>query len=231
METILEMSDVYVNYGGNHVLEDVSLNMGEGEFLSIIGPNGGGKTTLIKAILGLVKPCGGTVWVRENLVMGYVPQYTKFDRNFPISVFDVVLMGRLGKGLRPFKKYAQEDKDRVEEILETMKLSSLKRRQIGTLSGGQLQKVLIARALVTDPELLVLDEPTANLDADNKQEIYGILHRFNEKKGLILVTHDLEYLEDNKRQVVLLDKKILYKGDSQTRKKASENRHGGFSHA
>lgn len=223
METILQLKNVYANYNGKHVLEDVSLTMKQGEFLSIIGPNGGGKTTLIKAVLGLVKPCGGEIWIRKDLVMGYVPQHTQFDRRFPINVFDAVLLGRLGNGIKMFRKFSQEDKNRVEEVLERMGLTSIAKRQIGTLSGGQLQKVLVARALATEPDLLVLDEPTANLDADNKREIYNLLHGFNGVNSIILVTHDLEYLEDNKRQVVLLDRKILYKGDSKTRKKVQQS--------
>lgn len=231
MDNILELKDVYVQYNGNHVLEEISLTLEDGEFLSIIGPNGGGKTTLIKAILGLVKPCGGQIWLRDDLIIGYVPQHTKFDRQFPIHVFDVVLTGRLGNRLRLFKRYGEEDRQKVTEILEAMGLSHLAKRQIGMLSGGQLQKVLIARALVAQPDLLILDEPTANLDSENRRDIYDILHRFNEKKAVILVTHDLEYIEDNKRQVVLLNRKIIYRGDAKTREKTQIHDHGGTHHA
>jgi zinc transport system ATP-binding protein len=178
----------------------------------------------------LIQPCGGRFWTKENLIMGYVPQHTKFDRRFPINVFDVVLTGRLGDRVRLFKGYTAEDKRKVWEMLDQIGLKDLSKRQIGQLSGGQLQKVLIARALVAEPELLILDEPTANLDGDNKKDIYDLLHRYNEKHAVILVTHDLEYIEDNKRQVVLLNRTIRYRGDAQTRKRAFDHQHGGESH-
>ncbi|MBF7096406.1 metal ABC transporter ATP-binding protein [Alkalibacter mobilis] len=221
---IIDINNISVEYFGTKALEGVCLSIVDKEFLSIIGPNGGGKTTLIKTILGLVKPSSGIVEIKKGLRIGYVPQHTKFDRNFPISVHDVIITGRIKPKIRMFSRYSEEDKRLTDDIIERLGLETLKNRQIGELSGGQLQKVLIARALVTEPDLLILDEPTANLDAENKNEIYKILHKFNEDKAVILVTHDIEYLNNNKRHVVLLNKKIIYSGDS--RRNNHEHYHG-----
>lgn len=227
MKTLVTMTDLYVKYNQAHVLEEITLEVKERDYLIVIGPNGGGKSTLIKTILGFIKPCGGLLTVQEGLVMGYVPQHTKFDRQFPIRVEEVVMTGRLPQKIRPFYRPAKEDVKSVHDMLEQLGILALANRQIGMLSGGQLQKVLLARALVSRPELLILDEPTASLDAESRKEIYEILHEFNKEKTVILVTHDLEHIEDNRHQTILLNRKILYRGDSSTRTKALHGGKGG----
>lgn len=214
---IIRLKDVFVSYNEETVLDGVDLKVNDKEFLSIIGPNGGGKTTLAKTMLGLVKPWKGEVFVAEGLKIGYVPQHTKFDRGFPINVYDVIISGRIQSSIRFFRGFSREDKSHAAEVIRALKLKAIQKKQIGSLSGGQLQKVLIGRALVGKPDVLILDEPTANLDAENKREIYEALHNFNKNKAVILITHDLEYLNENKRDVVLLNKKIMYRGESVNR--------------
>lgn len=231
MKTLVTMTDVYVKYNQVHVLEEISLEVKEKDYLIVIGPNGGGKSTLIKTILGFIKPCGGTLGVQEGLVMGYVPQHTKFDRQFPIHVEEVVLTGRLPQKIRPFYRPSKEDKVLVHHMLERLGIRSLANRQIGMLSGGQLQKVLLARALVSQPDLLILDEPTASLDEESRKDIYEILNEFNREKTVILVTHDLEHIENNQHQTILLNRKILYKGDSSKRSRSRDVAGEGEHHA
>jgi zinc transport system ATP-binding protein len=220
---IIKLESVSVRYNGDSVLDGIDLAVQDREFLSIIGPNGGGKTTLIKTVLGLVKPWSGKVTLKENLKIGYVPQYTKFDRNFPINVFDVIISGRIKNKIMCFRGYSKEDKEATEKVVKVLKLEHIQKKQIGSLSGGQLQKVLIGRALVGNPEVLILDEPTANLDVENKREIYGVLHDFNKDKAVVLITHDLEYLSENSRDVILLNRRIIYRGESVNRPKESHN--------
>ena len=165
----IALEDVWVRYGDNTVLQEVNLKVCEKDFLGVIGPNGGGKTSLLKVIMGLVQPMRGTARVfgeepgRSWQRTGYVPQQIMLDRNFPISVHDTVLMGRLGQKTI-FKGYGKDDLAAAEEALMAVEMCDYSGRQIGKLSGGQLQRVLIARALASKPDLLLLDEPTAGID-------------------------------------------------------------------
>jgi zinc transport system ATP-binding protein len=184
-----------VRLGGVTVLKGLSLTVHEGDFLAVLGPNGGGKTTLLKVILGLVKPVSGTVRVfgkepgHADGRIGYVPQTLHFDRSFPISAMEVVLMGRLSRK-RLLQRYGREDRRKALEALEITGLASLARRRIGALSGGELQRVLIARALAGEPELLLLDEPTASVDPEMKTTIYDLLDNLRRHHTIVLVTHD-----------------------------------------
>jgi len=192
---IVQVIDLSVDIGGSAVLQHVSLVVYEGDFLAIVGPNGGGKTTLLRVILGLQKVSGGSVkvfgqapaTVRERV--GYVPQRLFFDRDFPVTVQDVVLMGRLSKK-RMFARYNRRDLDMAGEVLDTVGLLSLKNRSVGGLSGGELQRLLIGRALMGEPDLLLLDEPTASIDPEMKTSIYDLLNSLKERMTIILVTHD-----------------------------------------
>ena len=184
-----------VELGGTKVLQGVSLSVYEGDFLAVLGPNGGGKTTLLKIILGLVKPTSGTVTVFGGPPghaagrIGYVPQSIFFDREFPISAWDVVMMGRLARK-KLLQRYGSADRQKAAEAIEITGLSGLRNRRIGALSGGELQRVLIARALAGEPELLLLDEPTASIDPEMKSTIYDLLDRLKERHTIVLVTHD-----------------------------------------
>lgn len=184
-----------VELGGVTVLQGLSLSVHEGDFIAVLGPNGGGKSTLLKVILGLVKPASGTVSVfggapgHADGRIGYVPQSMLFDRSFPINAHDVVLMGRLSRK-HLMQRYSKEDRRRALEALEITGMAGMAGRRIGTLSGGELQRVLIARALAGNPDLLLLDEPTASVDPEMKTTIYDLLDDLKRKHTIVLVTHD-----------------------------------------
>jgi zinc transport system ATP-binding protein len=202
-------------------LKNISLQVAEGSFLGIIGPNGGGKTTLLKVILGLIEPETGEIKIFGRPLdqavdkIGYVPQISNFDRNFPISVLDVVLMARLGGRVRFFHQYKKEDIEKAEAVLEQLNLLQLKDRQIGKLSGGQLQRVLIARGLTVEPEILLLDEPTANVDASSTSQIYQLLKELNKEKTIIVVTHDMAAVSSYFDSLACLNEKLYHHGDKQ----------------
>ena len=147
--------------------------------------------------------------------IGYVPQISNFDRNFPISVLDVVLMARLGGRVRFFHQYKKEDIEKAEAVLEQLNLLQLKDRQIGKLSGGQLQRVLIARGLTVEPEILLLDEPTANVDASSTSQIYQLLKELNKEKTIIVVTHDMAAVSSYFDSLACLNEKLYHHGDKQ----------------
>ena len=218
MKLALEITNLNVYFGEDCALEDISLNVEEKEFLGIIGPNGGGKTTLLKAILGLVQPRSGTIRIfgetgdaaRRNI--GYVPQFSRFDRRFPISVEEVVLMGRM-TGRNPWLvRYDSRDRRMVDELLGRLDIADLKTKQIGQLSGGQLQRVLIARALAVEPRILVLDEPTASVDSGSKTRIYEILKELNQDITILIVTHDLSAVSSNIDRIACLNQQLFYHG-------------------
>ncbi len=190
----IEIKNLQVNYGEVIALKDINLNIKHKSFLGIIGPNGGGKTTLFKVVLGLIKPISGSVKVKDNIKIGYVPQSTSFDKSFPILVKDVILMGKLDKTFKAFKKYSKKDKEEAVDIMKKLDIYNLKNRQIGELSGGQLQRVLIGRTLVNNPDVLLLDEPTSSLDSDAKREIFDLLKELNKNKTVVVITHDMEYV-------------------------------------
>jgi zinc transport system ATP-binding protein len=212
---IARLENVYVYFNQSAVLEDVSLSIKEDSFLAIIGPNGGGKTTLLKVILGLVKPDSGNVTVFDNKPMegkkeiGYLPQYRPINLNFPISVYDVVLGGRYSGA---FKSYTKEDYHAVDEALETVEMMSYKNRQIGGLSGGQMQRVFLARALARKPKLLLLDEPTASMDPDTQTKFYKMLLRLKEKMAVLFVTHDVGAVSTYFEEIACLNRRLFYHG-------------------
>jgi zinc transport system ATP-binding protein len=194
-EPVIFCDQLCVELGGMKVLQGLSLSVHEGDFLAVLGPNGGGKTTLLRVILGLEKPTSGTVTVFgappgfASHQIGYVPQRLFFDREFPISTWEVVMMGRLSRR-KLLQRYGRADREKAAEALEITGLSSLRNRRIGALSGGELQRVLIARALASEPDLLLLDEPTASVDPDMKSTIYDLLDKLREHHTIVLVTHD-----------------------------------------
>lgn len=228
MAYAVEVDDVSVNYGNVEALKNINLKVAEGAFLGIIGPNGGGKTTLLKVILGLIEPEKGKVKVMGRPLnevvdqIGYVPQISNFDRSFPISVLDVVLMARLGGKLRFFHQYQKEDIEEAEAVLDQLNLLNLKDRQIGKLSGGQLQRVLIARGLAVEPEILLLDEPTANVDASSTSQIYELLKELNKEKTIIVVTHDLAAVSSYFDSLACLNEKLYHHGDKHLDQETTE---------
>ena len=206
---VIEVHGVSFGYGSQPVLEDVELAIGGRDFLAIVGPNGGGKTTLLKVILGLLKPWRGEVVRRlsgRRGAIGYVPQFSSFDRNFPLRVESLVLMGRLGASglLRPYRR---ADRNRVAAVLGQLQLGTLARLPIGELSGGQLQRVLIARALAGDPEVLLLDEPTSSVDPESREVLATALADLNRRIPVVVVTHDASALSQQVTRVVFVNRR------------------------
>ena len=213
--TIVKLEDVWVHFDGVPALEEVNLSINQHDFLGIIGPNGGGKTTLLKVILGLLKPSRGQVTVfghtpeRGREFVGYVPQYSLFDREFPVNVLNVVLMGRLRHAKR-FKRYSEEDKEFAYEALETVEMLDFKDAQIGKLSGGQQQRVFIARALVAEPKLLLLDEPMASVDSPMQTELYELFEKLRQQMAIVLVSHDISAVSIYVDKIACLNRRLFY---------------------
>ncbi|MDK2952324.1 MAG: zinc transport system ATP-binding protein [Kosmotogales bacterium] len=233
-EIAIDLKNVSADYENVRAIDNISLQVKKGEFLGIIGPNGGGKSTLLKVILGLHKPVKGTVKVlgkniyksEEKPIIGYVPQASTFDRKFPISVMDVILMARLGNGFSLFKKYKTEDKEIAINILEELELIDFRKRQIGQLSGGQLQRVLIARALAVQPELILLDEPTASVDSSSRSSIFEILKQLNEKITIVVVTHDLEAVSSYFKSLACMNFSLHYHGNPELTQNTIDKTYG-----
>ena len=190
---------VSFTYGGAPVLEEVNVTIPERDFVCIIGPNGGGKTTLVKLALGLIEPQRGSVEVlgttpyHARRRVGYMPQHAHLDPQFPVSVMDVVLMGRLG-GETSVGPYRRRDRAVAEQALEEVGLVDLRGRRFSRLSGGQRQRVLIARALACEPELVLLDEPTASLDPVVQESLYALMRGLNERLTVVMVSHDVGFV-------------------------------------
>jgi zinc transport system ATP-binding protein len=220
-EKAIEVRNLSYSFGAETAVRDVSFAIDEGDFLGIIGPNGGGKTTLLRLILGVLKPQSGTVRLlgsdpaRTRIQAGYVPQETSSNKEFPISVRDAVLMGctaRRGLG-RPF---TIEDKARADALIDHLGLSPLRKRTIGELSGGQRQKVLLARALVSGPRILFLDEPTASIDATGIDEIYKHLEHLNaEGTTIVLVTHNVSVVSQYIKSIACINKELFFHPDGE----------------
>lgn len=212
---IIHIEDVWFSYDGTPVLEGVSLDIYEHDFLGIIGPNGGGKTTLLKLMLGLIEPDRGSVCIMgkqpalHRTDIGYVPQYRTFDFGYPISVMEVVLMGRLGHIRRPFRKYRPEDRRIAEACLDMMDIGDLADRQVDQLSGGQQQKVILARALATEPRVLLLDEPTNHVDVQTEVHFFEILKQLHEDMAIVLVTHDIGAVSVYVDRIACLNRKLF----------------------
>jgi zinc transport system ATP-binding protein len=208
---LIEVEQVTFGYDSRPVLEDVSLTVRRGDFLAILGPNGGGKTTLLKLMLGLLEPWQGTVrrHVRRRGGLGWVPQFSGFDRNVPAGVEDVVRMGRLG--LRgPFSPFRADDREAARGALERVGLLRLATTPVADLSGGQLQRTLIARALASDPEVLLLDEPLASVDAEVRRSLVDVLTELNAEVPMVVVTHDLTPLAGVVRQIACVNRRLHY---------------------
>lgn len=219
--TIVELRDISFAYRpGAYVLRNVNLNIHEGDYLGIIGPNGGGKTTLLHIILGLIKPEKGTVLLFGKPVhqflnwhkIGYVSQRaTHFDMNFPVTVWDVVCMGRYAsKGI--LHRLSSEDFALVQDALRKTGIEDLRDRRLGTLSGGQQQRVFIARALAGQPDIIFLDEPTVGVDAATQEQFYELLHTLNADlhKTLVLVSHDIEVVSREVTEIACVNTTVLY---------------------
>lgn len=217
----ISLNQVSVYYGQVCALHNIDMDIHDKEFLTIIGPNGGGKTTLSRAMLGMLPITAGSISIYGNEpkhsagLIGYVPQFVKIEHKFPINVFEVVLTARLRPGMNWFHRYTAEDRHVVEDVLQRLHLSDIKHRQIGQLSGGQLQRVFIARALAIQPKILILDEPTANVDPASRQLIYDLLFELNQEMAVILISHDSEFISQCRCTVACIEKTCIYHGSSE----------------
>lgn len=228
----LEIKNLFVEYGDNQVLEDINLKIEDKHFLGIIGPNGGGKSTLLKAIVGLIDYKKGEIKIYGknpkdlNGLLGYVPQASQFDKDFPINVEEVVLSGILKDNIKLFKKYNKNNYNKAENIMKKLDIYNLRKRQIGQLSGGQLQKVLIGRALMTEPKILLLDEPTASIDASSTTQIYELLSELNKDMTIIIVSHNMEAVASYLDSVACLNKKLYHHHEKQLEPETVKNVYG-----
>lgn len=211
--SLVEIHHLSAAYDGRTVLHDVDLTISEGDFLGIIGPNGGGKTTLVKCILGLLTPTGGTIDRAPGLRIGYLPQYTRIDRSFPITVGDVVLSGL--DGSRPLSaRYTAEQRAKALDVIAHMGLQGLERRPIGALSGGQLQRALLGRAVISDPQLVILDEPSTYIDRQFESRLYRLLAELNQHCAVVLVSHDIGTVLQQVKSIACVDRTLDYHPDT-----------------
>ncbi|MFO7754326.1 MAG: ABC transporter ATP-binding protein [Desulfobacteraceae bacterium] len=216
---VVKMENVCFSYNGNPVLEDVNLVIGKGDLLAVIGPNGGGKTTLLKLIMGFLKPDSGRISVmgrqpsRVAAQIGYVPQNVHINNSFPITVMDVVLMGRLGIDGK-LRRFSGKSRKKAYQALEQMDIAGYAESKIGHLSAGQRQRVLIARALVTEPALMLLDEPTASIDTGGQVEFYKLLNRMDRDMTVVVVSHDLLVISNYVQSVACVNRTLHYHDDS-----------------
>jgi zinc transport system ATP-binding protein len=211
---VIEIRHVSFTYDGLLALEDVDLAIADRDFVSVVGPNGGGKTTLLKLVLGLLVPTRGTIRVfglppeQARPRIGYLPQNVQVDLRFPVSVMDVVLMGRLSpsRWAGPFRR---GDREAAERALSEVRLLELRDRPFSVLSGGQRQRALIARALAAEPDLLLMDEPTASLDIAAEQELYDLLDGLNDRLTIVLVSHDIGFVSQVVKTVVCVKRRVV----------------------
>ena len=209
---IISIRNLSVRYDGVVALEHVDLDIFDNDFVGIIGPNGGGKSTLVKTIMGVV-PHSGTIEYSPDIYrhgkphIGYLPQISNFDRSFPISVGEVVLSGlQAERGM--FGRYTKQDRTRVTELLDMVSLTGLHNRAIGELSGGQLQRVMLCRALISDPKILILDEPTNFVDNRFENELYSILEQLSRRMAILMVSHDLGTISSVVRNIVCVNRHV-----------------------
>ncbi|MBQ3223302.1 MAG: ABC transporter ATP-binding protein [Clostridia bacterium] len=216
MEKAITLENVTLSYGGKSVVQDVSLCVYKGENLCLVGANGSGKSTLLKACVGLLKPDKGTIKMEKGLRVAYMQQTHLAERDFPATVWEIVLSGTQIPGrFRPF--YTRADKQKAMETAKLLKIEGFLKKQIGALSGGQQQRVLLARALAADPDLLVLDEPCSALDPHITHELHGIFDDLREKLGITMLisTHCWDYVAHSADRVLEMDAKVVYLGPTE----------------
>lgn len=211
MSKIIELKNINAGYEHQTVLHHVNLSICENDFIGIIGPNGGGKTTLLKVILGLIKPYSGEViyHVSKQNLFGYLPQNNQFDKRFPIHVTEVVLSGLMSeKGL--YKSYTRTDRHKAYELLEKYGMGEYKKSPIGDLSGGQMQRVFLCRAIISSPKILILDEPTTYVDSNFEKEFYTILQELSKSLSIVMVSHDLGTICSYVKTIACVNRELHY---------------------
>jgi zinc transport system ATP-binding protein len=216
MKNIITLQNVNFSFEETKILEDVSLTIQKGDFINFFGPNGGGKTTLLKLILGLLTPNSGNIKVFGNSPkevssnIGYIPQNPFINKDFPITVLEAVLLGCISKSSW-FFSYPKNLKEKAKHLLEEVGLIEIQNKSFSSLSGGELQKALIAKALICDPEILILDEPTAHIDIYAEQKIFDLILKYKGKKTILMVTHNLELIIKEVKSAFLINKKVTPK--------------------
>jgi zinc transport system ATP-binding protein len=234
-DSVIKIKNLDFSFGGPKILENIEIDIQRNEFIGMVGPNGSGKTTLLKIIMGVLTPDKGTVKVLGNppsqsvQEIGYMPQFTPFSRDFPISVEETVLMGRLGK-TSSIGFFNKADRLAAEKAMNDVEILDLRKRVIGSLSGGQLQRVLIARALTCEPQIMILDEPTANVDMKVEKDIFDMLKQLNEKITIIVVTHDIGFISQYIDRVACINRTLICHPTSELTGETIENMYGSHVH-
>ncbi len=220
--SVIHVNDLNYYVGKQEILSDISFEIEQGDYVALLGPNGGGKTTLAKMILGLLTPNSGTIEIlgqdkndfKAWYKIGYVPQNVSlFDSNFPLSVYEAVSLGLAAKK-RWFSRLSREDKLQIDAVMQTASIEELQEKNLSELSGGQRQRVMIARALVSQPEILILDEPSTGVDIASQKKFYQFLKQLNTENNLtiIFITHDLGVIADDVTHVLSVNQKLVYAG-------------------
>lgn len=214
------MTEISAAYNHKTVLEHVNLTVYERDFLGIIGPNGGGKTTLVKLMLGLIPPLSGKIHFYQEgnetteISMGYLPQYSHIDKKFPISVYEVVLSG-LNKQKSLLRRFTHTQHEQAHQMIARMGLEGLERRPVGQLSGGQLQRALLGRALISNPQIVILDEPDTYIDKRFEAQLYSLLEEINRERAIVLVSHDIGTILQNVKSIACVNRTIDYHPDTE----------------
>lgn len=213
MAHLFEMKSLSASYGAVNVLKDINFCVNESDFIGVIGPNGGGKTTLLKIILGLLKPSGGSIVFNENILngnrIGYLPQMSTGDINYPVTVTDIVLSGlMIQKGL--ISRMTASDKIRAAKVIEDLGLTYLAGATINELSGGQMQRVFLGRAIIGDPKLLLLDEPGNFVDTTFENDFYEKLRELNKRMAILMVSHDVGTISSHIKSFACVNRTLHY---------------------
>jgi zinc transport system ATP-binding protein len=214
MKNLIDIQDITVTFDSKVVLSEANLSVNENDFIGVIGPNGGGKTTLLKAILGLIQPSSGQIIFSDEMKnrgsdIGYLPQVNKFDNRFPISVFEVILSG-LARQKSWSNGFIQKDKAKVGAIIDELGIGKIARKPIGELSGGQMQRTFLGRALISNPKLLILDEPDTYVDNQFEGELYKKLKELNTRMAILLVSHDMGTISTYVKSIACVNRELHF---------------------
>ncbi|MDQ1296800.1 MAG: High-affinity zinc uptake system ATP-binding protein ZnuC [Bacteroidota bacterium] len=218
MASLLEMNSLSVSYDANVVLQDINFSVRESDFIGVIGPNGGGKTTLLKVILGLIKPFKGNIVFNNELInansIGYLPQISTGDVNYPVTVSDVILSGMMIRK-KIISRMSSADKKRAKQVIDELGLSGMERTSLNELSGGQLQRVFLGRAVIGDPKLLLLDEPGNFVDSTFENDFYGKLKDLNKRMAILMVSHDIGMISSHVKSYACVNRELHYHPSSE----------------
>lgn len=212
-EKLIEIKELSAGYNGNIAIFNVNLDIFSEDFIGVIGPNGGGKTTLVKSILGLLRPMSGEVKIFQkesnSSLIGYLPQINQFDQKFPITVIDVVLSG-LSKKENMIHHFSKGEKSSALQLLEDFGMLRYKDKAIGALSGGEKQRAFLCRAIISEPQLLILDEPSTFADNQFEYDLYSKLHELNQKMAIIIVSHDIGTISSYIKTIACVNRELHY---------------------